>query len=204
MSLLNRLLNKLYYGKIYQEGFHKKNPWIHVDIEVVIKKIPQNLLIDFMPNASCSREDIAQLKKGRTPTERQKIYEKLPFNTTIFHEGVRYGLNYAYNIYKKETGFTQGLYVKVLKLDRIISSQNEEFAYVASKVLWKALDFVPERDAYFDEVTHKFIFPNAENLVPIGGFTRNDIIKIHKQLGYDDLEEDLQKYDAKFNTYHNL
>lgn len=202
--LFNKLLYKLYYGKIHQTGFHRKIPWIHVDIVIVIKTISKGLLIDFVPNGSCSAKDIAQLKKGKTSEARQKIYEQLPFNTTLFHEGVRFGLHYAFDIFKNETGFSKGLYVKVLKLNRIISSQNEEFAYIAANIFWQALDFTPKNKAFFDETTHKFVFPNTNKLVPIGGFTRNDIIKKYQQLGYDDVDEALQKYDAKFNTYHNL
>lgn len=203
-KLFKRIAHKLYYGKIYQEGYHRKMPWIHVDFEIGIKQKKQGFGVDFEPEDVCEKEDIARLKKGKTPDERQKIYEQFSFSETMFHEGIRYGLTYAFDIYKKETGYTKGLYVKVLSIGGIISSQNEEFAYIAAKILWKALGFTPQKDVYFDEATHKFVFPDAKELVPIGRFTRNDVIKKYNQLGYDGLDDALAGYDARFKAYHDL
>lgn len=94
------------------------------------------------------------------------------------HEGVIWGIKYAVNVYKKETGYSQGFFIKVLEVEKRETSSNPACAFAVIKALWRGLHFfIPKKDIYFDIIRGVFVFPNANQLIPLGSFSINEDIK---------------------------
>ena len=155
-----------------------------------------NLEIDFYYDPKrCNAKDLALLKQYKTAKGRQKIFEELSYEATRFHEGVVFGLEYAYEVYVKETNMPRQVFLKVLHIGQRHLIAHDSMAYVATKALWHLLAFRPQRSPFLDKRKEKFVFPDTNKSIPIREVTKREIRKYLRQNDhiYKHTEEDYQE-----------
>lgn len=140
-----------------------------------------DIKILFSPNAHCLDEEANEIQSFTfSQSEEQNTYfEHLDYLKTLFHEGAKFGLHYAFDLWSKaNTGHNQDMYVKVVNIINKSGTTHDLIAYCACMALLNTIHFKPvDGLPFYDAGVKAFLFPNTEKEPPLGRVTQNELRK---------------------------
>lgn len=145
---------KKYFGSI---DFHNFGS---ISLDIQRPKLSNKLLIDFVPYQEITAEEFRQIDSCKNREEREIVYLNLPEDAYAveFHKAIRFGLQYAFNVYKSEIPIKKSINVRVTDVVRNMITNDELMAYISAQALWKGLEFTPSEPIKFDKDKEEFSY----------------------------------------------
>lgn len=175
------------------------HPFIEMEIEIELSGLKNGLEIWINPTSKCSDEEKLLLTNAKTALEQEIFYSNLGYWQSFLHEGCRFGLLYAYNEYTNIFSDVKNIKIVVSFLNWNTGATHDLVAYVAAKLFWQIMDFIPSPNIYYSLERKRFVFPNTDRF-PIGQRTLNDLEKLYgdvKKLDiylFKELQDEHKKY----------
>lgn len=184
---------------------------VDAEVELLVDHYEESFLeIEFVPDKEDFilrgyEKEYKDLLNCTSTQEMTKIYDKVHYQLSRFHEGAIFGLEYAYEVYLKNASEKiknvrgKGFYVKVAKINRSPGTTHDSVALTCCKAFWKSVSFVPKNMVYFYPYQRRFVFPDTDKEVPFGPHTLKDFIRMgteehHMPLVKRVLAEEKEKY----------
>lgn len=172
---------------------HQKEIPVQLEIESRKDSPSPEIVVHFQPNTYQVKEDDFGYK-SKLEKEVNLRYDPAAFEVLRFHEGVVYGIYYAYDIYTQETENPESYQVIIQNYPQTEEMTHGLLALAASHTFWQGIHFSPQQLPGYEKETETYFFPNTDVLPPYGKLTLYEFVISQKYL----TKEEKKKYQIGY------
>ncbi|MEZ4775937.1 MAG: hypothetical protein R3D00_22355 [Bacteroidia bacterium] len=127
---------------------------------------------------------------------------KIGYYVTRLHEGILYGLSYAYDILLKYSGETpKGFRILIKRYPKGTGITHDLLAFLFANLFWEKVNFTPPFQIKQDTERQRFVFPEAKERVPLGIICLAEIYKYFTNGTPEDVASIYSYYKDIENSY---